>query len=181
LTCIAQRDAYNCESIYAGVREYLAEATFRDPASHEYKSWFDIVTVDDFWNWHQLLLVPRLLGQTASYDEYAAVFSDRFSLEALKPMFDGMDLNNDGFVSWQELSRGLESTPGAQALLELPDLEARTQRLYGGAVVGSRQRLLEHNVLVSPPRMTFIRAKHRPCDLEQRSCVCERESVRAGV
>lgn len=102
----AQKEAYNGESIYAGVKNYLAESHFRDPASHEYKTWFDLVTVDDFWNWHERLLIPRLLG------------------------------------------------------------EEKVQAV--GAVQGSVVRLLQHNVLVVPPRMTFIRAKHRPCGLDER-------------
>jgi hypothetical protein len=108
----AQKEAYNSESIYAGVKNYLAESSFRDPASHEYKTWLDIVTVDDFWNWHDLLLIPRVLG------------------------------------------------------------EEKVQA--GGTVQGSSNqmsRLLQHNVLVVPLRMTFVRAKYRPCDLEERCVV----------
>ena len=58
------RQAYVSESLYSGIKKRLAMTPFRDPESLEMKTWFDIVSVEDFWNWHEFVLVPQLLADS---------------------------------------------------------------------------------------------------------------------
>ena len=66
-----QRDAYNSESLYSGLRKKFAETPYRDPVTLELKTWLDVITVQDFWNWHQFLFIPSLLQETPSSPETA--------------------------------------------------------------------------------------------------------------
>ena len=58
------RQAYVSESLYSGIKKRLAMTPFRDPETLAMKTWFDIVTVEDFWNWHEFVLVPQLLADS---------------------------------------------------------------------------------------------------------------------
>jgi hypothetical protein len=54
-----QRNGYNAYSITSALKEYLAQP-FRDPGSLELVTWFDVVTVEDFWFWMEYFIIPRL-------------------------------------------------------------------------------------------------------------------------
>ena len=56
-----QREGYVGQSAQASMSNELVTSTFRDPSSLEHKTWPELVTVDDFWNWHLLNLLPRVL------------------------------------------------------------------------------------------------------------------------
>ena len=59
-----QRNGYESECINTSMRQHLVESSYRDPSSLDPKTFTDITTVDDFWNWHEHVLLPRLLKET---------------------------------------------------------------------------------------------------------------------
>ena len=68
-----QRNGYESESINTSMRQYLVEASYRDPSSLDPKTFKDITTVDDFWNWHEHVLIPRLLKETPDAPDWSQV------------------------------------------------------------------------------------------------------------
>lgn len=55
-----QRDSEPSSSMQMGLKNYFM-AEYRDPETFEMKTFLDITTVDEFWEWHSLLFCPKLI------------------------------------------------------------------------------------------------------------------------
>jgi len=55
-----QSNPYNTQSMVQAFKDHFTEATYRDIASFELKTFEDTVTEDDIWMWIQLIFLPRI-------------------------------------------------------------------------------------------------------------------------
>ena len=58
-----QRNAAPSQSVQAGIRAYM-EALYRDPDTLEMKSFYDIKSIQDFWNWLNIDFLPNVIVKT---------------------------------------------------------------------------------------------------------------------
>lgn len=61
MVVLAQRNSAHSEQCSSSLRRYIRDVHFRDPVTLELKTLMQLQTVDDFWNWHQLVLFEKLL------------------------------------------------------------------------------------------------------------------------
>lgn len=64
---IYQRDSSSAEEATSALRHFISESEYRDPVTHEMMSLETLRTIDDFWNWHHMLILPLLWVQN-EYD-----------------------------------------------------------------------------------------------------------------
>ena len=63
------------------------QASFRDPSSLEFKGWYDIVTIDDFWNWLEHIctdFMDDLVNVGTNIFLFLACLSKRITIMALR-------------------------------------------------------------------------------------------------
>ena len=56
---IYQRDSSSAEEATSALRHFISESEYRHPVTHEMMSLETLRTIDDFWKWHHMLIMPH--------------------------------------------------------------------------------------------------------------------------
>uniref|UniRef100_A0A7S0E3P7 Polycystin cation channel PKD1/PKD2 domain-containing protein n=1 Tax=Hanusia phi TaxID=3032 RepID=A0A7S0E3P7_9CRYP len=60
---LMQRNAYATNGMRSAIMNVLVEPPYRD-TSYQFKTWYDVASVDDWWNWHQTVLLDSFYVST---------------------------------------------------------------------------------------------------------------------
>eukprot|EP00960_Hanusia_phi_P075138 768377-Hanusia_phi.AAC.10 len=60
---LKSRNAYATNGMRSAIMNVLVEPPYRD-TSYQFKTWYDVASVDDWWNWHQTVLLDSFYVST---------------------------------------------------------------------------------------------------------------------
>ena len=68
---LMQRNAYATNGMRSAMMNVLVEPPYRD-TSYQFKTWYDVASVEDWWNWHQTVLLDSFYVSTYYNDKVAS-------------------------------------------------------------------------------------------------------------